>query len=185
MQKRLLAVALLGLGALAVVLGARFAVRTASVKAATTTVGPAESYLVILGVNDTAATNWDGSITVTGATVEILRGWRFEGNDAISGTSSWKAQTHVTPSLNPPGPVQENGLIVKISVPATQATFSVTTTQGNFSFSTQDVPFGVSKAFLNGKVLVARTGAQFQLSSSQEEEDFPSIAQSGDDVYLT
>src|SRR6516225_6919228 len=112
MQKRLLVVALLGLGTLAIVVGGRFFFRTATVKAATTTVGPAESYLVILGVNDTTATNWDGSITVTGAAIEILRGWRFEGTDAVSGTSNWKAQTRTTPSLNPPGPVQENGLIV-------------------------------------------------------------------------
>src|SRR4029077_979580 len=33
--------------------------------------------------------------------------------------------------------------------------------------------------------LVAQTGAQFQLTNSDEEEDFPSMAQSGDDVYLT
>ena len=64
------------------------------------------------------------------------------------------------------------------------ASFAVTTTQGNFSFSSQDVPFGTSKTFLNGKALVAQTGAQYQLTSSLEEEDFPSMAQSGDDVYL-
>jgi hypothetical protein len=46
------------------------------------------------------------------------------------------------------------------------------------------VPFGVNKTFLSGKVLVAQTGAQFQLTTSNEEEDFPSMAQSGDDVYL-
>jgi hypothetical protein len=156
-----------------------------AIHAASTTVAPSQSYLVILGVGDTAATNWDGSIAVTGANIQILRGWRFTAADSITGTTSWKISTRITPSLNPPGPVQENGLIVKISVPTSTATFAITTTQGNFSFSTQDVPFGYSKTFLNGKVLVAQTGAQFQLSSSLEEEDFPAMAQSGDDVYLT
>ena len=33
-------------------------------------------------------------------------------------------------------------------------------------------------------MLVAQTGAQFQLTNSSEEEDFPAMAQSGDDVYL-
>jgi len=182
MRMRYKIVVLLTLAAVAVFVGMRLVYPKISLHAATTTVAPAESYLVILGVGDTAATNWDGSITVTGANIQILRGWRFTPADSISGTSSWKLSTRATPSLNPPGPVQENGLIVKISAPTGPVTFNVTTTQGNFSFSGQD--FCVSRTFLNGRALVAKTGAQFQLSSSTEEEDFPSMAQSGDDVYL-
>src|ERR1019366_5157269 len=87
----------------------RFVLTTVSINAAKTTVAPSQSFLGILGVGETAVTNWDGSIAVAGAPVEILRGWRFEGTDAISGTTSWKMSTHVTPSLSPPGPVQENG----------------------------------------------------------------------------
>jgi hypothetical protein len=169
---------------LAAVIGKRLLYPGVSLHAATTTVPPAQSYLVILGVGDTAATNWDGSIAVTGASIQILRGWRFTGTDSISGTTSWKMNTRPSPALNPPGPVQENGLIVKISAAAGPVTFNITTTLGNFSFSTQDVPFGVSKSFLNGRALVAQTGAQSQLTSSTEEEDFPSMARSGDDVYL-
>src|ERR1035437_1150228 len=167
-----------------VLLCRRFLLPTVSIHAATTTVAPSQSFLVILGVGDTAPTNWDGSIAVTGAAVEIVRGWRFEGTDAISGGTSWKMSTRATPSLSPPGPVQENGLIVKVGASASPVKFDVTTAQGNFSFSSIDVPFGSSKTFLGGKALVAQTGAQFQLTSSSEEEDFPSMAQSGDDVYL-
>src|SRR5215471_14116896 len=115
MQKRRLAAVLLGFGVLAGILVLRFARTSHSIYAATSTLQPAESYLVILGVGDSAATNWDGSITVSGAAIEILRGWRFTNADSISGTSSWKVSTRTTPSLNPPGPVQENGLIVKVS----------------------------------------------------------------------
>ena len=157
---------------------------TLSIRAASTTVATAQSFLVILGVGDTAPTIWDGSITVTGASVEILRGWRFTGTDSITGTTSWKISTRTTPALTPPGPVQENGLIVKISQPAGPVNVAITTTQGNFSFSPQNLPFGTSASFLNGRALVAQTGAQFQLTTSAEEEDFPSMAQSGDDVYL-
>jgi hypothetical protein len=177
-------VVLVALAAVGAFVGKRVLYPRLSLHAATTTVPPAQSYLVILGVGDTAATNWDGSITVTGANIQILRGWRFTGADSISGTTSWKINTRTTPSLNPPGPVQENGFIVKISAPSGPVTFNITTTQGSFSFSSQELPFGISKSFLNGRVLVAQTGAQFQLSSSNEEEDFPSMAQSGDDVYL-
>src|SRR5579864_4269153 len=157
-------------------------------RASTTTLGAAQSYLVILGVNDTAPTNWDGSLTVTGANIQIARGWRFSGTDSLntaSNTTTWKISTRTTPSLNPPGPVQENGLILKISVPTGPVTVDVTTPQGNFSFSTQDLPFGTSQTFLNGKALVAQTGAQFQLTNATEQdEDFPPMAQSNDDVYL-
>jgi hypothetical protein len=177
-------IGLFALGAVAVITGKRLFYPKVSIRAATSTVAPAQSYLVILGVGDAAATNWDGSITVTGANINILRGWRFSGTDAISGTSSWKMSTRVSPSLTPPGPVQENGLIVKISAPTGPVTINVTTMQGNFSFSPQDVPFGASKTFLNGRALAAETGAQFQLTSSDEEQDFPSMAQSGDDIYL-
>src|SRR5579864_7774498 len=182
MRLRYKVVVLLALAGVAGMVAKRVVYPKVWLHAATTTVAPAESYLLIPGVGDTTATNWDGSITVTGANIQILRGWRFTGTDAISGTTSWKMSTRPTPSLNPPGPVQENGLIVKITPPTGPVTFSVTTTQGNFSFSAQD--FGVSRTFLNGRALVAKTGAQFQLTSSPEEEDFPSMAQSGDDVYL-
>jgi hypothetical protein len=175
---------LLALTAAALFVGKRLFYPRVSLHAATTTVGPAQSYLLILGVGDTAGTNWDGSISVTGASIQILRGWRFTPADSISGTTSWKLSTRATPALTPPGPVQENGLIVKVSAPTGTATFNVTTTQGNFSFSSQDFPFGVSKTFLGGRALVEQTGAQFQLTSSIEEEDFPTMAQSGDDIYL-
>src|SRR5450759_4029174 len=105
----------------------RFLIPTVSIHAATTTLAPSQSFLVILGVGATAVTNWDGSIAVTGAPVEIVRGWRFAGTDAISGTTSWKMSTHATPSLNSPGPVQENGLIVKVGASASPVKFDVTT----------------------------------------------------------
>ncbi|HEV2689655.1 MAG TPA: hypothetical protein VGV35_13925, partial [Bryobacteraceae bacterium] len=152
--------------------------------AATIASPPAQSYLVILGIGEKAVSTWDGSITATGATILDLKGWRLSGNDSISGTSSWKLSTRTTPSVNPPGPFQETGLIVTMSAANGPVTFDVKTTQGNFSFSSADVPFGVSKTFLAGKALVAQTAAGLQLTNSNEEEDFPSMAQANDDVYL-
>jgi len=156
-------------------------------RAATTTVSAAQSFLVILGVGDAMATNWDGSLTVTGANIQIARGWRFSGTDSlntVSNTTTWKMSTREGPLFLAPGPVEENGLILKISAPTGPVTIDVTTPQGNFTFSPQALPFGTTQSFLSGKALVAQTGAQFQLSNSAEEEDFPSMAQSGDDVYL-
>src|ERR1041385_716693 len=107
-QRRFLATAIIALAVFCAIVARRLIYPKTSLHAATSTVGPALSYLIILGVNDTAQTTWDGSISVTGATIEIIRGWRFNQADSVSGTSSWKCSTRTSPSLNPPGPVQEN-----------------------------------------------------------------------------
>src|SRR5215813_7124960 len=184
MRSRFLLFVLLAIVALLAVSGRRLLHAQFAAPAAPITVPPAQSFLVILGIGDKTATNWDGSIAVTGANIQIIRGWRFTGADSVSG-GAWKLSTRTTPGVGQTGPTQENGVIVKVSEASAPITFNVTTTQGGFSFSSSELPFGVSKTFLNGRALVAQTGAQFQLSNSTEEEDFPAMAQSGDDVYLS
>ena len=151
--------------------------------AASLSAPPSQSYLVILGVGDTKDTTWDGSITASGAAILNVQGWRFGAKDTVTGTS-WITSTVTTPGITQPGPVQETGVIVTIPATAAPVTFDVKTTQGNFSFSSQDFPFGVSKPFLNGKAMVLQTASGLQLTSTTDDEDFPSMAQSGDDVYL-
>jgi hypothetical protein len=150
----------------------------------------AQAYLIALGVNDAAPTTWDGSITATGATILGVQGWRFSSADSISGTS-WKLATRTAPPppLQTSGPMQENGVIVTVSAASGPVTFNVTTAQGNFSFASTDVPFGTTKFLMKTaqgsySVHVSQTAAGLQLTTSNEEEDFPSMAQSGDDVYL-
>ncbi len=181
------AVAVLLALAMGAFLGRRLLSPNGPLHAATLSYTPSQSYLVMLGVGDTAATAWDGSITATGATILSLQGWRFSDTDSITGTTSWKMATRTAPPgpSETTGPIQENGLIVTVAAATGPVTFAVKTTQGNFSFSSQDIPFGVSESFLKNSVLVAQTAAPLQLTSSEEEEDFPSMAQSGDDVYLT
>jgi hypothetical protein len=146
-----------------------------------------QSFLVIFGIGDKTDTNWDGSIAATGGTILKLDGWRFTGTDAITGTASWKmlARTAPPPPSATTGPMEENGLIVTIAASSTPVTLDIKTGHGNFSFTSQGLPFGASKSFLNGSALVAQTGAPLQLTASNEDEDFPAMAQAGDDVYLT
>lgn len=96
-RSRYQTVALLAVVALAALLGKRLLFPAVSIRAATTDVPPAQSYLVILGVGDTTPTNWDGSLTVTGGGIQIVRGWRFAGTDSISSSTSsaasWKMNT--------------------------------------------------------------------------------------------
>jgi hypothetical protein len=43
---------------------------------------------------------------------------------------------------------------------------------------------GIARMGLDRRALAVETAAPFQVTSSNEEQDFPSMAQSGDDVYL-
>ncbi|HYW47381.1 MAG TPA: hypothetical protein VE959_31220 [Bryobacteraceae bacterium] len=179
--------ALVALLALGVFGGRRIVYPQTSAPAAPITSPNAQSFLLILGIGEKADTNWDGSITATGGAIQSLTGWRFKGTDSIMGTSSWKMLVRMTsagPNESGTDLYQENGLIVTIAQSGTPVSFDVKTTQGNFSFTSQDVSFGASKAFLNSRALVMPTAAPLQLTSDDEEEDFPAMAQAGDDVYL-
>src|SRR5689334_15194373 len=114
MRLRSLAAVAVALAAIVTFAGRRFFSSAAAPQQASISSTPSQSYLVILGVGDRAETNWDGSITASGATILGIQGWRFSATDTILGTSGWKLSTR--PSAPGPqgtsGPVQENGIIV-------------------------------------------------------------------------
>jgi len=45
------------------------------------------------GLNDTEATNWDGTVSVKPGKVALVSGWRFEQDDHANGTDGWTAST--------------------------------------------------------------------------------------------
>src|ERR1700728_301589 len=51
------------------------------------------SVRVLFGVNDAESVRWDGTIAAQGARIASLEPWRFEGADAIVGTT-WHFNTH-------------------------------------------------------------------------------------------
>ena len=65
MQSRSLVLALVVLAAVAAVAGKKLLIPEAATTPAAISATPAQSFLVILGVNGNAAINWDGSITAT------------------------------------------------------------------------------------------------------------------------
>src|SRR5690242_13447813 len=80
---------------------------------------PARGFLILFGIGGQAPVTWDGSVRVTGANILSLRPWRFAATDAITG-DTWKLSTRMV--NGPPGVtanVQENGVILKVSVSAT------------------------------------------------------------------
>jgi hypothetical protein len=57
------------------------------------TVNAQVSVRILLGVGDTESVRWDGTIAAQGGKIASLAPWRFEGADAIVG-STWHLNTH-------------------------------------------------------------------------------------------
>jgi len=142
---------------------------------------PATSFLIQFGVGDTDPAVWDGRITASGGWIFNLEGWRFSGKDTSDGTSTWNLSTRLGQAG---GSLVENGIIVSGTFYPT-TTFTVDTAQGSFSFAAQEVKFGAPKPFMNKRVLVQQVPRTAQLTSSLEDQDFPAIAQNGDDVWVS
>lgn len=98
------------------------------------------SIRVLLGANDTASPNWDGSVQADGASVTGPDPWRFEGAGAISG-SGWKDSTHSIRLFGAAAnrPVVANGVIVHLSARSEDALVRVTTSQGNFQVRLNEI----------------------------------------------
>ncbi|MCC6390216.1 MAG: hypothetical protein IT167_06415 [Bryobacterales bacterium] len=154
-----------------------------------------ESYLVILGAQDKAGAVWNGNVKVTGSKLIGLRIWRQAKGDSVKG-AAWTLSTRKVssgPSSN--GVMAENGVIVTVDAQAADITFDVSVThkagtppvcpQDCFTFHSAQLPFGTSQRFLGGSVYVARTASSTPLATSLEDEDFPSMARSGDDIWLS
>ena len=95
------------------------------------------SLRVLFGVNDTESVRWDGTIAAQGARIASIEPWRFEGADAIVG-STWHINTHPIRLFNGGTQVSSrgvsnvvaNGLIVNLTTPEASAELKVTTAQG-------------------------------------------------------
>ncbi len=134
-----------------------------------------------LGITDKQSVRWDGSLAARGAQVSSLEPWRFDDTDSISGTA-WKAATHPAKLFlggifyGPGKTIVANGVVAQLSDAREDASTDVTTAQGNFSFQLSQIPYGKSLALLDGRVQVDRVPPVTRLTSSPEEQDFPSVA---------
>ena len=156
----------------------------------------AATFRISLGLKDTEPATWDGSLSLSGGQITRIEGWRFGGGDTTDGRSKWKAATRYLPPAPAAaqrqqqgqgaarGPILENGVLVSATGLGPDSRFDIETAQGKFSFLVKDAPFGESVGKLDGKVEIDRVPTTAQLTSSREDQDFPALAQSGDDVYL-
>ena len=152
------------------------------------------TFRILFGIADTDPTVWDGKVTVSVGTVLSIQGWRFSGTDSSDYQSSWKASTRPGPlqaaaarkkGPGARGPMLDNGVLIGADLKDPKARYEITTAQGNFGFNAQEIPYGEPKTFLDGRVQVDRVPSTVQLNTSDEEQDHPAIAQSGDDVYVS
>jgi hypothetical protein len=145
------------------------------------------SFRIMLGVTDKEETSWDGSAAVSPGVVESTRGWRFTDGDTVESRSTWKCSTRGLPAGNAVNAIAiaPNGVVVTVDTADPGARISVKTAQGDFSFSAAEIQWAKEKEFLDGRVVVNRVPTMAQLSDSTDEQDFPAIAQSDDNVYLS
>lgn len=146
------------------------------------------SFRVVFGYQRTAAKSYDGSISVTGGTLQSLQPWEFLQGDAINPPNSWKLTIHRIVFENQPdhpnqmasgGPPAMNlvpaGVIVSVDRAAASAGFQ--TAQGSFSVPMSDLAYGRQLWFLDGDVQVERVPTPERVSpQTAEEHDYPSIA---------
>ena len=160
---------------------------------------PAVTFRVLLGIGDRQPVRWDGKVSAAGADITAVQGWRFGGDDSTDYKSSWKASTRPgpaaagarrraaqrpgAPAQAAQGPIQENGVLITAVIKDARASFDIATTQGKFSFAAQEVGYGEPKTALDGRASVDRVPATVQLTTSDDEQDFPAVAESGDEVY--
>src|SRR5579871_6732263 len=136
---------------------------------------------ILFGVGDTGPVRWDGTIAAQGTRIVSIEPWRFEGTDAIVG-STWHINTHpvrlfgggTQVSSQGVSSVVANGIIVNLSGPG--GGLKVTTAQGDFTAALDEFDYGKPAAKLNGRVLVDRIPPSVQLTNTPDEEDYPAAA---------
>jgi hypothetical protein len=136
---------------------------------------------VVFGLTDTAPSRWDGTVKLDSGTVTAIQGVRFGPEDSTDYSTSWKAGTRAQGQTDN---VLENGVIITAQAKP-DSRWSIHTERGDFSFTLQDVFWGDRRSFLDGAVEIERVPPTTQLTPSDDDEDFPAIAKSGDDIWVS
>jgi hypothetical protein len=138
------------------------------------------SYRVLFGVTDTAPTRWDGTFSGERVGKITANEWKFAAGDNIDG-QLFHLSTHpdirfIGSSGGSGAPIVPNGLILTVERVTESSEFSFTTAQGDFKFRASDLSYGKGIYRLGERVYIDRVPAAYRLTSTPEEEDYPSIA---------
>ncbi len=129
------------------------------------------TFRIELGLKDSEATGWGGTIKLSDGTITALRA--TGGAESAEG-NSWKAKSTVAKKKKKAGvtPVQVFATID--APPAT--TVSVTTPQGEFSFKLGDIAPNKPAMFLDGQARVGRGPLSVPIVTADTDDDFPAAA---------
>ena len=151
---------------------------------------PNEQFRVSVGWQDTEPKPWNGRVTVTGAALAQLAGWRFSQTDSASNDGGFDFKTKRGPlenQLRQGAPFGQTawdspdiqrlipqGLIVHTTGPA--AVIAIDAPSGSFSFRPSQIPFGGSLSLLSGNARVERLPVENKLSEAGKSDDYPALA---------
>ena len=80
---------------------------------------------ILLGVGDSASSDWSGEVSAQSARIASVEPWRLDGDDALQPGNRWKMSTHNIRlfgggALAVPRPVVANGVLVLLDNRITQ-----------------------------------------------------------------
>jgi hypothetical protein len=140
------------------------------------------SVRLLFGLTDDAPSVWDGGIRLDKGSVKAIQGWRFGPEDSTDYSTAWKLRTRSQGAGA--DNVIENGVVITAEAPP-DARWSVHTPKGDFSFTLHDVAWGDERTFLDGAVAIDRVPPTAQLTTSNDDEDYPAAARAGDSIWVS
>ena len=149
---------------------------------------------LVFGEKDAAPTAWDGSASISAGSIERIMGHHFTETCKVEALS-WSCSTHPwTPfqqGMNPrerpqphDTPLERVGVTIYYQGPP-DATISVKLPRNQqFAFQPASLPEIEGIYPLNATIDVHRSPVVQQITANQNENDFPSIASSGDTTWV-
>jgi hypothetical protein len=174
--------------------GARRAVVLADPDPQLPIVSGLKAVTLVFGEKDAQATDWSGSASISAGNIERIAGYHFTAECKVDGYS-WSCASHPwTPfqqGMNPrerpqphATPLEPVGVTIYYQAPA-EATISVKLSKGQeFSFRPEGLPEIEGIYPLDATVNIHRSTAVQQITDGRSENDFASIATSGDTVWV-
>jgi len=150
------------------------------------------AFRITFGEKQERATDYSGTLALTGGRVTELIPWRFFGDDQLQGNNGWKLVTRRANLENQPDrpqPISTPGAVQNIvpkgvtamvdAPPGTEV--SIQTSRGTYTFNLDSLRSGRLFDFENGDVTVQAVPAPARVSSARAanatvEHDYPSLA---------
>ena len=146
-------------------------------------------FRIVVGLTDTAAKDWQGSLSVSAGELVSAAGWRFSQQDRVDPSGAFSFRTKLGPLENqlltahPYGQTGWNdptvrrlipeGLIVRVSE-AARVHFAAGADA--FDFAAGDLAFGKPRSVLGGNGSIERLPIEERLSESGPADDYPALA---------